>query len=136
MFCVLQNRKCHSCKPDNNFDWRNCLWKDNASTSVCFRGWYASGETDCSYSGIYFGIILYGGFTPLGRVWLSDGYDFKQSTTLISIGFRVKNFRKTCTKTGNLMWRSLDSLDTRYRDFCCCSKAIFSSEKRVITIII
>jgi len=33
------------------------------------------------------------------------------------------------------MWRSLDSFDTRYRDFCCCSKAIFSSEKRVITIL-
>jgi len=27
---------------------------------------------------------MYGGFTPLGRVWLSDDYDFKQSTTLIS----------------------------------------------------
>jgi len=68
---------------------------------------------------------MYGGFTPLGRIWLSDDYDFKQSTTLISIRFRVKNFRKTCTQIGNLRWRSLDSFDTRFRDFCCCSKAIF-----------
>jgi len=33
---------------------------------------------------------IYGGFTPLGRVWLSDDCDFKQSSTLISIRFRVK----------------------------------------------
>jgi len=65
-----------------------------------------------------------------------DDCDFKQLSTWISIRFRVKNFRYSCTRIGNLMWRSLDSLDTRYRDFCCCSKAIFSTEKRVITIII
>jgi len=35
--------------------------------------------------------VSYGGFTPLGREWLSDEYDFKQSSTLISIRFRVKN---------------------------------------------
>jgi len=35
----------------------------------------------------------YGCFTPLGRVWLLDDYDFKQSSTLISIRFRVKNLR-------------------------------------------
>jgi len=37
--------------------------------------------------------LIYSGFTPLGRVWLSDEYDFKQSSTWISIRFRVKNLR-------------------------------------------
>jgi len=44
-------------------------------------------------AGNFFSLHTYGGFTPLGRVWLSDDCDFKQSSTWFSIRFRVKNLR-------------------------------------------
>jgi len=62
----------------------------------------------------------------LGGLWFFH-LDFNQirSETLDKVALKYRESN---------VWRSLDSLDSRYRDFCCCSKAIFSSEKRVIAI--